>query len=133
MKMYLIWRTLCFRQQHPDLFQQGEYLPLEVSGAKADRVIAFARKHQDLTAIVIAPRLVVGLIAVSTDSGTSGENDPAPLGSQIWGDTHVLLPDDGGGKYRNVFTGEAFDLDRQLKVSQALAHFPVALAVRGEQ
>jgi (1->4)-alpha-D-glucan 1-alpha-D-glucosylmutase len=129
MKMYLIWRTLCFRQQYSDLFQQGEYLPLEVAGAKADRVVAFARKHQGLMAIVIVPRLVASLIhaTVPTDASASSENDSAPMGPQIWGDTHVLLPDDVGGKYRNVFTGEAFDFDRRIDVSHALANFPVAL------
>jgi (1->4)-alpha-D-glucan 1-alpha-D-glucosylmutase len=131
MKMYLIWKTLCFRQQHPDLFQQGEYLPLDVAGAKADRVIAFARKYEGLTAIVIVPRLVAGLIneVVSGDASASGENDPAPLGPQVWGDTHVLLPDDGGEKYRNVITREVADVNGQLNVSQALANFPVALGV----
>jgi (1->4)-alpha-D-glucan 1-alpha-D-glucosylmutase len=131
MKMYLIWRTLCFRQQHPDLFQQGEYLPLEVAGAKADRVIAFARRRQGRTAIVIVPRQVAGLInaAAVTDASASGENDPPPIGPQIWGDTHVLLPGDGGGKYRNVFTGEILDLEGRIDVSQALADFPVALGV----
>jgi (1->4)-alpha-D-glucan 1-alpha-D-glucosylmutase len=132
MKMYLIWKTLCFRQQHPDLFQQGEYLPLEVAGAKADRVIAFARKYQGLTAIVIVPRLITGLIneVVSADSRASGENDPAPLGPQVWGDTQVLLPDDAVEKYCNVFTGEVFDFDRRINVSQALGNFPIALGAR---
>src|SRR5208282_6643120 len=44
LKLYLIWKILRFRQQQPDIFQQGEYLPLAVEGAKADHVVAFARK-----------------------------------------------------------------------------------------
>jgi len=47
----------------------------------------------------------------------------------VWGDTHVLLPVGGREKYRNVFTGQVVDVDKQVNVSQALADFPVALGV----
>ena len=31
-KLYLTWRTLRFRREHPDLFQHGAYLPLTTAG-----------------------------------------------------------------------------------------------------
>jgi Maltooligosyl trehalose synthase len=140
-KLHLLWKTLCFRQEHMDLFQQGDYLVLGVAGAKADRVLAFARKYQDFTALIIVPRLVAGLMsevnaAVATPAGdtpaaaetaNASALDRLPIGPEVWGETHVLLPDSGRVKCRNVLTGEIFEAEGQISLPQALANFPVAL------
>ena len=111
-KLYLTWRTLCFRQQHPDLFQQGEYLPLAVEGAKADRVIAFARKSETSTVLVVVPRLVAGLL---------NDIDVPPIGPRIWEDTHILIPFCScSEKYRNVFTGEVLEVAQKRMVMKRL-------------
>ena len=135
MKLYLTWKTLCFRQEHKDLFQEGEYLPLAAAGAKADHVIAFARKFQGSTALVIVPRLVAGLLnevnmANTDDNAEANALDFSPLGTRVWGDSHVLLPCKCREKYRNVLTGEVFELEGQISASQAFAEFPVALLIR---
>src|SRR5579863_5392371 len=44
LKLFMIWKTLSLRQQQSDLFHEGEYVPLAVEGAKANHVVAFARK-----------------------------------------------------------------------------------------
>jgi (1->4)-alpha-D-glucan 1-alpha-D-glucosylmutase len=119
-KSYLIWRTLCLRQQHPELFQKGEYLPLVVAGARGDHVVAFARKFEGTCVVVIVPRLISGLL---------NDFDLPPAGPQIWEDTHVRLPDSGGKHWRNVFTGEVEDWETQTSVSKVLAEFPVALCL----
>jgi (1->4)-alpha-D-glucan 1-alpha-D-glucosylmutase len=122
LKMYLTWTILCLRQQHADLFQHGEYLPLGVEGAKAKHVVAFARKSGTTKALVVVPRLVAGLL---------NDIDLPPIGPRIWDDTHVLLPLRGGfEKYRNTFTGEVLELHTtgecaKIGVSKALAEFPV--------
>jgi (1->4)-alpha-D-glucan 1-alpha-D-glucosylmutase len=122
-KSYLIWRTLCLRQQHADLFQKGEYLPLAVAGAKADHVIAFARRLGDAAVLVVVPRLISGLL---------DDTELPPVGPQIWEDTHVLPPLSGSGKQsQNVFTGEVADLGTRIDVSKILAEFPVALCLLG--
>jgi len=128
-KLYLIWRTLCLRQQQPSLFVQGQYLPLAVAGAKASHVIAFARKLDGASAIVIVPRLIATLL---------NDIDIPPLGPKIWEDTHVLFPGDGGEKCKNLLTGKNLELltagddstgQRKISVSAALAEFPVALCL----
>jgi (1->4)-alpha-D-glucan 1-alpha-D-glucosylmutase len=126
LKIYLIWRTLCLRQQQPDLFQEGEYLPLAVEGAKANHVVAFARKFGTTRALVVVPRLVAGLL---------NDIDLPPIGPRIWDDTHVLLPFRScSEKCQNAFTGEVLDLQKtdeyaKIGVSKALAEFPVALCL----
>jgi (1->4)-alpha-D-glucan 1-alpha-D-glucosylmutase len=127
-KLYLIWKTLGLRQQQPELFQAGEYLPLAVGGTKANHVVAFARKSETSSALVVVPRLLAGLL---------NDNDVPPIGPRIWEDTHILIPFCScSGKYRNLFTGEALDLQKdngfdKIAVSNLLAEFPAALCLLG--
>jgi (1->4)-alpha-D-glucan 1-alpha-D-glucosylmutase len=127
LKLYLLWKTLCLRKRWPDVFQRGEYLPLTVQGEKADHVVAFLRKSDTASVLVVVPRLVASLI--------SDSNLP-PIGSRVWEDTHILVPFSGScEKYRNAFTEEVIDLprsDAKIAVSELLGHFPAALCLLGE-
>jgi (1->4)-alpha-D-glucan 1-alpha-D-glucosylmutase len=110
------------RKEHPDVFEVGEYMPLTVQGAKANHAIAFIRKFEDQSVLVVVPRLVAGLL---------GENEVPPIGAEVWKDTQVLLPTCYCSKaYRNVYTGEVLslkkgDTDSALYLSSALANFPL--------
>ncbi|MGO8752009.1 MAG: malto-oligosyltrehalose synthase [Thermoguttaceae bacterium] len=42
-KLFVTWRTLQLRRENPDLFQHGDYVPLDVEGPRARHVCAFAR------------------------------------------------------------------------------------------
>ncbi len=120
-KLYLTWKTLRLRQQQPSLFQEGEYLPLAVAGTKADHIVAFARKSGATTLLVIAPRLVAGLL---------NNTDLPPIGPRIWKDTRVVLPaGDCPTKYRNMLTGRLLDSSAEIRVSEAFAEFPAALCL----
>jgi (1->4)-alpha-D-glucan 1-alpha-D-glucosylmutase len=125
-KMHVIRRTLSLRQQQPELFSQGEYLPLAVEGQKAQHVVAFARKFRDSMAVVVAPRLVAALL---------GNSDQPPMGHDVWGVTHILMPDAmSWTAYQNVFSGEIQSFDRSeshsaINLSIALKDFPVALCL----
>jgi (1->4)-alpha-D-glucan 1-alpha-D-glucosylmutase len=121
LKLFLTWKTLCLRKQQADVFQWGEYLPLEVQGAKANHVVAFIRKCEKASLLVVAPRLVAGLL---------NDVDIAPIGSRVWDDTRIMLPDYGGrNKCWNVFTGKFLDSVTQINLAEALAEFPVALSL----
>jgi (1->4)-alpha-D-glucan 1-alpha-D-glucosylmutase len=125
LKLYLTWKTLCLRKQQHTLFQTGEYAPLAIAGAKAGHVVAFARKSEAASVLIIVPRLLASLL-----NNNDNEIEPPPIGPQVWGDTHVSLPDGRQEKYRNVFTGEVLEAETQIGVSRALAEFPVGLFVR---
>jgi (1->4)-alpha-D-glucan 1-alpha-D-glucosylmutase len=122
LKLYLIWKTLCLRKQSPDVFQRGEYLPLTVRGARADQIVAFIRKSDNASVLVVVPRLVASLL---------GDSNLPPIGSNVWKDTNILVPFCSSCEtYRNTFTGEVIDLpkaDAKIAVSELLAHFPAAL------
>jgi (1->4)-alpha-D-glucan 1-alpha-D-glucosylmutase len=123
-KLYVTSKALCLRKEHPDVFEVGEYMPLTVQGAKANHAIAFIRKLEDQSVLVVVPRLVAGLL---------GENEVPPIGAEVWKDTQVLLPTcDCSKAYRNVYTGEVLslkkgDTDSALYLSSALANFPLGL------
>jgi (1->4)-alpha-D-glucan 1-alpha-D-glucosylmutase len=124
LKLYVTWKTLRLRKQHPDLFHQGEYLPLPVHGPQANHVVAFMRRLGASTALVVVPRLVAGLL---------DDAESSPIGNRIWKDTYICLPACECSKnYRNAFTGEVADLSKisiqsGLEISNVLAEFPLAL------
>ena len=43
-KLWVIWRVLELRRKHADLFKRGDYHPLTVNGARANHVVAYARR-----------------------------------------------------------------------------------------
>ncbi|HSQ78363.1 MAG TPA: malto-oligosyltrehalose synthase, partial [Nitrospirota bacterium] len=97
-KQYLISKALNYRKANRALFEQGEYLPLNVAGKKADHVCAFVRRLGSASAVVVVPRFLTRLIP---------GNGSMPLGEAPWEDTHLVLPDaEGETHYRNVFTSE---------------------------
>ena len=126
-KLYLTWRTLSFRQEQGPLFAEGTYRPLEAVGTKKEHVCAFARTAAHAEAVVVAPRLLVGL---------TGRREQPPMGQAVWQDTWLVLPETAPGqRYRHHFTGETFavgDKDGQtgLPLAQVLGNFPVALLAR---
>jgi (1->4)-alpha-D-glucan 1-alpha-D-glucosylmutase len=58
------------RNEFADVFTDGDYEPLEVTGAHAKHIIAFARRHQRDAAIVIVGRALAGF----TDGGRTWFN-----------------------------------------------------------
>ncbi len=71
-RIKLAWsrHLLALRNAHPDVFGNGSYLPLEVTGPHRDHVIAFARVHRKEAVIVAARRW----FAPFTDGGRTWPN-----------------------------------------------------------
>jgi (1->4)-alpha-D-glucan 1-alpha-D-glucosylmutase len=119
-KLYLTWKALELRHERPELFEGGEYVPLEVTGGSADHVLAFARRRGPEVAITLATRLHTPLL---TDEG------PLLPSPETWMDTSIELPEDlAATGLRNVFTGEPVETTGQtLRVAEVLSGFPGAL------
>ncbi len=117
-KLYVNYRALSCRRDHPRLFSGGDYVPLESEGDASEHVFAFLRHDGNRWALVAAPRLVATLIPHG--------NQP-PLGAAVWSDTRLKLPETVRGlHWRNVFTGESVD---GVSVGQMFENFPVALLI----
>ncbi|MBI4318460.1 MAG: malto-oligosyltrehalose synthase [Chloroflexi bacterium] len=126
-KLYLMYRTLNFRRAHEQLFSAGDYLPLDARGERRRHVCSFVRTRGEEATLIVVPRLVVSLM--------EGKERP-PLGSQVWGDTRLVLPSDKiGQEYRDILTEEDLVVDElrgtpSLPLSLVCAHFPLALLER---
>jgi (1->4)-alpha-D-glucan 1-alpha-D-glucosylmutase len=97
------------------LFEQGQYLPLTVTGTFADCCIAFAREHEGKWIAVLAPRL-------------SSRVGFPPVGEK-WRDTAVELPPTLAREgARELFTGGELSADKNvLKLPDAMAILPFAV------
>ena len=115
LKMYVTWKALQFRLTDPDLFTEGEYIPLRATGAQSDHLIAFARHMHDRWCIVAVPRLFASLRRASS----------APTGEKIWRDTQIELPAGISERGRNVFTNE--EVSTRM-TSDLFATLPFAIA-----
>ncbi|MDQ3186121.1 MAG: malto-oligosyltrehalose synthase [Pseudomonadota bacterium] len=123
-KLYLTWKTLAFRRECEALFRDGDYLPLKVHGERAEQVCAFARHYGDEAMLVVAPRLLGGLM---------GEHGRPPIGKPVWGDTWLWLPpEQRHEKWVNTLTGEIFSTqtsgeEHGFALAQLFKAFPYAL------
>jgi (1->4)-alpha-D-glucan 1-alpha-D-glucosylmutase len=92
-KMAWTRHLLRLRTRLADVFAQGEYQPLEIRGAHADHVIAFARRHGRDAAIVVVTRQFASftqagrewpaLGALDATIGISGYTLPGLAGDEL--------------------------------------------------
>ncbi|HSP28499.1 MAG TPA: hypothetical protein VLN74_08115, partial [Ilumatobacteraceae bacterium] len=112
-KAVVITRTLALRRRRAQAFGAAAgYLPLAVTGAHADDVLAFARSAPGASEQL--PLVVVVVAVRARDS---------------WDDTSVVLP---GGSWRNVLADDSPALagGASVDVSSLLDAFPVAVLDR---
>ncbi len=110
-KLLTTWAALQARKAAPELFAQGDYHATEAGRF----LLAFSRTLSDQVAVVAAPRLSYTL---------TREKRPWALG-EVWGSRELTLP--RPGTYRNVLTGEVFEVREKLALAALFAHFPLAL------
>jgi len=113
----LVAKGLALRKAEPLLFAEGDYEPLQVTGKRADKAVAFLRRHQGKVALAIAPRQVFDLGATEWPCG------------DYWGDSAIVLPSDDNWALRNVIDNRTFEAGRPLKLADILQTSPVALFV----
>ena len=119
-KMLVVHALLRYRREHAELFQNGGYRALTVTGKHADSVVAFVRGPAD------APSLLVVVPRLSSRVGNP------PVG-EAWGNTAFALEEGGaGGPWRDLLTGQRISLDlaASVLVAEVLADFPCAVLVR---
>ncbi|MEC5409143.1 malto-oligosyltrehalose synthase [Paraburkholderia sp. MPAMCS5] len=123
-KLAVVQRVLALRTHLPELLCQGAYLPLTVRGAHAANVIAFARRHGNAWAVVVASRLATGLIDNDSDVPLV---DPAK-----WDDTAIEMPPDLSARALFDWLSPAapkVEENGLLYLRDALAAMPVAVFV----
>ena len=111
-KLAILQRLLQHRRDNPDIFARGSYEPLQAEGQLADHCVAFERKWQSDTLLVIVPRLTARL--------------GSPPISLRWLDT-VLIPSNSASAWRNILTGAELGPTERLPLAELLKDWPVAV------
>ena len=112
-KLYITWKLLNFRKDSPQLFTEGQYIPLAITG-KDVTAAAYARRNENLWVLVIFP---FGLVKHEMDSVETGS------------DQFVVLPEGAPERWRNLFTDEQFEAPNQIAFQQVFQDFPVAMLI----
>jgi (1->4)-alpha-D-glucan 1-alpha-D-glucosylmutase len=119
-KLYITYKALKARQVARDVFQDGRYVPLRITGAKQEYVIAFLRNKNDSWVLVAVPRLTTKLV----DAGTF------PIGEQVWKDGKLILPENRPDRWTDIFTGhelQILDGEKALPLCEIFRDFPLTL------
>jgi (1->4)-alpha-D-glucan 1-alpha-D-glucosylmutase len=116
-KQAVIASLLNLRIRKPLLFAAGDYQPLEVRGARADKVAAFLRPAGGDALLVAVPLHCAAACA-----------DRPLTDARFWGDTEIVLPEGSdAARLRPLFGDGATEGGTTLPCRTLFAQFPVAV------
>ncbi len=116
-KMFTTFKSLTERRKYSLLFQEGNYIPVRAGGKFSKSVLAFIRQHENQQVLIVIPHKV-SLLDIE---------DSLPLGKTIWEDTYLKMPDMRVSDWGHIFTKQTLKHEEQIKLSDLLADFPVAM------
>ncbi len=116
-KQASIAALLNLRKAKRQLFSEGEYVPLEVRGLRANRVMAFLRLANSEAVLVAVP------LHCSRACSTVPRPEPA-----FWGNTEVMLPAQmGRRRWTHLFDNRSRGSGTGLSAGALFARFPIAV------
>jgi (1->4)-alpha-D-glucan 1-alpha-D-glucosylmutase len=158
-KLLLTMALLRQRREQPDLFLDGDYLPLPGADAPSDRhLVAFARQLGSRAIIVMAPRFTSQLApAAAADTGGGSAHDAQradgthaadgtgngraqrwPVGFDPWRTMRVQLPESLAGRtFTHLLTGASVrplvtGREASLPAADVFKSFPLAVLIAHE-
>jgi (1->4)-alpha-D-glucan 1-alpha-D-glucosylmutase len=118
-KQAVIHAALVLRRQDEGLFARGSYQPLQVHGALADQIIAFARIGSASAVVVAVPRLVQGILH---------RGDQLRLNPDTLRDSSIGVPAELHGRsLRSIFDRNTLIADAKLPLETLFSQFPLAV------
>jgi (1->4)-alpha-D-glucan 1-alpha-D-glucosylmutase len=123
LKLLVMMRALAHRRRHPELYQEGAYLPLVAEGPRARHVVAFARVGSDGRAAIS----VTGRFFAPREGAPQTPGDPA-----LWEGTCLMLPAElARWSYRDVISeaelAPGSDHKTGLPLERIFSMLPVAI------
>jgi maltooligosyltrehalose synthase len=120
-KQAIIAQALMLRRRFPRLFAEGSYEPVEVTGALANHLVAFARRFDSDIAITVVPRLAHALLS---------DGDRITFDPSAWKDAALTLNHAWPIVWRNIFCAETIRAtQRQIEAKSIFSRCPVALLI----
>ena len=126
LKLYATSTLLRVRSEQREVFERGDYVPIEARGLRAEHVFAFARTVDDRHVIIAVPRLVATL---------APDLAAPPMGERVWNGTELVLDGNRGTArtYRHVLTDARVEVRGDgagtLRVADLFEDFPIAVLV----
>jgi (1->4)-alpha-D-glucan 1-alpha-D-glucosylmutase len=119
----MIHKVVKVRKKFKKLYEQGEYIPLDVPGVKRKHIIAYGRQWDGFLGVTIDPRFL---------------NSPVETGSLLFGediglDTKILLPSSIPGVWREIYTDREVEYQGFIHGSEIFYDFPLKLLIGGEK
>jgi (1->4)-alpha-D-glucan 1-alpha-D-glucosylmutase len=108
-KLFVTSKVLNFRKQHPALFTDGNYMPLQIAGA-SQQTLAYARNNGSDWVVIVIP------LAAAREKANNDLTD-----------TYVLLPENSPNQWTNVFTNTVIESDGKIFWTDAFKNFPLLL------
>jgi (1->4)-alpha-D-glucan 1-alpha-D-glucosylmutase len=129
-KLWLIRKTLQFRNAHAALFAEGEFLPAELRGESARNLVAFFRRLGSAWALVVVPRWMAKT-TLRVARPTPANNLLRQMAETL-ADTQIVLPTMAPERWHSVFGGTIISAttsqpSRILHGKDLLSDFPLAL------
>jgi (1->4)-alpha-D-glucan 1-alpha-D-glucosylmutase len=113
-KLHVTRALLHERRRQPALFESGSYEPSTVT---TDHAVAFSRQLEDEAALAVVARLTYRLAGPGRFA----------IGTDVWRDETVVLPEGAPTSYREVLTGREIHADSgHLRLSDVFEILPVA-------
>jgi malto-oligosyltrehalose synthase/4-alpha-glucanotransferase len=113
-KLWLTQKLLRLRKENIRLFEQGEYIPLQINGKYSNNVIAFARKYLREWVIVVCPLHLAELKL--TD-----------IAGHDWADTSIIIPEDAPLQWTNIINANESIFDKAVPVNSIMSDMPLAV------
>lgn len=116
-KLLFLKQLLQLRQSYPNIFANGEYIPLEVKGKYSENVIAFARHFKNNWLVFALP------INISTMLN----GDEEQIGHMDWSDTLLVLPKGAPTTYKDLLRDKSSDTTAELPLNKVFKDLPFAI------
>ena len=116
-KLWLIHSLLAERNQNPDLFAYGHYIPLTVEGRYKRNVLAFARRHEQTWYVIAVPLGMAQLCSKLTEKAFSLD----------WKDTHIVLPPEAPNNWQHRLLASEGKADQGIALADLFNGLPLAV------
>lgn len=124
-KLFSMYLSLKARNENPNIFTYGKYIPVACGGECKNNIIAFKRQYKGKKIIVVATRFLANLVTKTSS---------LPTGRKIWQNTFLKLSGkDCGIYFRDVFTDRIIETRQKCYINDVLKNFPVALMVQEQK
>ncbi len=119
-KIFMVYKALQLRNEKPEIFNEGNFIPIEAGGKYKENIIVYARNTEDDFVITIVPRFLTNIV----------EENNLPVDRDIWDDTYIKLNKiNPGSSIKNYFSGEIFERNDKISVGEIFKNFPYGLLV----